>query len=138
MNDLLGKLPFELANHCYSFIGTHPNALRIKTYFEEFNQYLEDLDNCCNNCLTTITYYPNTEITAKFKGLCESCYMSRFYASLEYKDLKLGRCCSVCNDELSLYNWISVKNENNEFTYYCTSGFNCNPYNRKKRTIKKK
>jgi hypothetical protein len=72
MTDFIGKLPFELSNIIYSFVGEHPTAVIMKEYMEE--QFVSEF---CVECEMYVSEYTNNiETTCKdyWNGKCEYCY----------------------------------------------------------------
>ena len=76
MTDICEKLPIELANIVYSFLGEHPVAKLVREDDENQNEF------CCNCDLYLAEkdeekkhFYKNKYICSKSKkGLCEYCY----------------------------------------------------------------
>jgi hypothetical protein len=110
MTDIVKRLPVELSNLIYSFVGKHPVAEIIEEHFDEEEEMV------CNRCdheklMTTKDYI-------QYDGMCERCYI----LENPQLDTGIGRNCDTCNHELRMYRWCKVYG--NSGGEYCTDCFN--------------
>jgi len=98
MTEITMRLPLELANAIYSFVGKSPTAKIIRGHIERKN------DMCiCDLC--------KEETNAKYYmpcGQCDMCYVSEN----PEKDTGLGRECETCLEELHMYKWCKITGPN--------------------------
>lgn len=91
------RLPLEIANAIYSFVGKSPTAKIIR-------QHLEKKETCiCDLCQeeTHAKYYMS------YVGQCDMCYVKE-----NPTDTGLGRDCDVCREELHMYKWCKIVGRN--------------------------
>ena len=112
MTDIVKRLPVELSNLIYSFVGKHPVAEIIEEHFEE-DEEEEMICSCCNVEVGDIrrVYY-------QYDRRCERCYI----LENPQLDTGIGRNCDTCNHELRMYRWCKVYG--NSGGEYCTDCFN--------------
>lgn len=87
MTELLERLPFELANIVYSYVGEHPTATILKEYMDE---QFEDAHEFCVECDMYLSVYmsnPDMYVKDNWEGCCEYCYAE-----------KLGTEVYTCDD----------------------------------------
>jgi hypothetical protein len=99
MTEITMRLPLELANSIYKFVGKSPTAKIIREHLEKKNEPCE-----CDMCGVEISINQNSLfLNAKF-GQCEVCYVQEN----PHFDTMIGRVCEICNVELRLYNWCKI------------------------------
>ena len=106
MTEITMRLPIELANAIYSFVGKSPTAKIIRQHLEKKNS------TCvCDLCKeeTEQKYYMS------YAGQCDMCYISEN----PHLDTGLGRDCDTCLHELRMYNWCRIVGPNGG--EYCMS-----------------
>jgi len=75
MTEICEKLPFEIANIVYSYLGEHPVAKLIKENEETLRNQNEFCDDCNLYTAKKNDFWKNIYICSKTKeGLCEFCY----------------------------------------------------------------
>jgi hypothetical protein len=108
MTEIATKLPIELANNVYSFLGEHPVAKLIREDDENQNEF------CCE-CEVYVAdkdrFERNIYICSKTnKGLCEYCHAEELgievhscdncscktFEYLEYNNTEVGLFCNDC------------------------------------------
>jgi hypothetical protein len=92
MTEIAKRLPFELANAIYSFVGIHPVAQLIKNHFER-----ED-EEACTKCRMYEKYDD---------GYCEYCY-AEVLGTVVYT-------CAECYDKTFTYG----RHNNTDGGLYC-------------------
>lgn len=95
MTTITMRLPIELANAIYSFVGKSPVATIIKDHFEKGGRQCE-----CDLCgdFEDEKYYMDEA------RQCEMCYVKEN----PHLDTGLGRNCDVCQQELRMYKWVRI------------------------------
>ena len=98
MTEIAKRLPFELTNFIYTFVGIHPVAQLIKDHFEE------DEEDLCDNCgkYEKLTHCDNED------GYCEYCYAEYVFGTDIYT-------CAECGDKTFTYG----RHNNTEGGLYC-------------------
>jgi len=109
MTAITMRLPLELANAIYSFVGKSPTAKIIREHFELGKQCECDL---CGD-------FEDTKYYIKEVNQCEMCYIKEN----PQLDTGLGRGCDVCHQELHMYKWCRIYGANGvgEFCLDCYS-----------------
>lgn len=112
MTELIARLPIELANMCYSYMGKHPLAEIVKDYWDwKLNETEYIMCEDCNGEIEENGSY-------NYNGKCECCYI-RANPQL---DTRNGRFCDYCGDELRMYNWCKIYGNNGG--EYCMDCYN--------------
>lgn len=106
MTEITMRLPLELANAIYSFVGKSPTAKIIREHFDLGSGIHCECDLC-------------GEIDDCEAGQCEECYIKEN----PQLDTGLGRGCETCHEELKMYKWCRIYGANGggEFCLDCYS-----------------
>jgi hypothetical protein len=108
MTEMTMRLPLELANSIYKFVGKSPTAKIIR-------EHLRKKEACiCDIC--------NEETESKYfmvyANQCDMCYVNKH----PHRNTGLGRECDVCRQELHMYKWCKITGINGgEFCIDCYS-----------------
>jgi hypothetical protein len=94
MTEITMRLPIELANAIYTFVGRSPVAEIIKAHLEKKEGCICDL---CNEDTDPKHYLA-------YANKCEMCYISEN----PHLNTGLGRNCDTCNEELHMYKWAKI------------------------------
>jgi hypothetical protein len=71
MTEIINRLPVELANMIYSYVGMHPVAQLIEDYLKEDADEMEWCEEC------GLVHFSNRSVNEMYDGLCEYCYAER-------------------------------------------------------------
>ena len=111
METITMRLPLELANAIYSFVGKSPTAQIIRKHFDMgIGGFHCECDLCGD--IDDAKYF------VKEAGQCEMCYIK------ENPNLEtgLGRHCDICRGELKMYKWCRIYGDSGgEFCLDCYS-----------------
>jgi len=97
MTEITMRLPIEIANAIYSFVGKSPTAKIIR-------QHLKKTEACiCDLCLeeTEAKYFMS------YANKCDMCYVREN----SEQDTGLGRGCDTCLKELHMYKWCKISGQ---------------------------
>lgn len=108
MTEITMRLPIEIANAIYTFVGKSPTAIIIRKHLEKKEACICDL---CQEETEAKYYMP-------YDGKCDMCYVKEN----PNLDTGLGRDCDICSDELHMYKWCKITGSNGgEYCIDCYS-----------------
>lgn len=112
MTEITERLPIELANMIYSYLGVSPTAKIIEEHFEDKDEKLfcnecgmhgaeEDYDGMCEYCYA--------ELGGVFVYKCDDCSAKGFEYGGYFENTDAGLFCNAC-----FQGWLEMQNEEDE------------------------
>jgi hypothetical protein len=108
MTEITMRLPLEIANAIYMFVGKSPTAKIIREHLEKKEACICDI---CQEETDPKYFLP-------YANKCDMCYVYKN----PHLDTGLGRDCDVCRQELHMYKWCKITGlDGGEFCIDCYS-----------------